>query len=603
MKKTFFLYFFGLLSLVCSPLKPASAQTPIDTEGENVLVHCDRNFYISGQVMWFKIYVTGPHSYQLQSLSKTAYAELTGPDGNAVLQAKIELLNGLGAGSFLLPANAKSGNYEFRVYTNRMKNLPSTVFTKSISLVNTLRTFDSTAFVFIEKDSEKRIQSGNIPTTISNSKKTDSRPNIPFPIKIITDKESYGPRSIVNLAVQPENKEDVFSANISVAVYKANVLTAPEGSLNNGHAGTTYAQPVMQDGQAFLPEMNGFVIVARVRDLSGKPVSNVPLNLSLSGKLAVVRWGESDEKGFVYFNFKNVYGSQQILVSTSPEYEGKVQIEVLKSFTRPQKTEPLPRATFRNSFLEIVEEMHNNLQVSKTFYPSETDQFLPQNRDSISFYGKPFKTYLLDDYKRFVTMEEVLREYVQEVSVRIRNNNYFILVLSKQLVDLSRYLQVEKMMDNAGPLVLIDGLPATPNKLMKYDPLKVRKLEVFADRYYLGQNIYDGILSFTTYNGNFESLTFEKDALLVEDIGWQYTRKFFMPDYTRTTVKNNRIPDFRELLYWEPQINTRLETPAKISFFTGDLTGEFLVEIHGLTTDGRIIHEIIPLEVKESNRQ
>lgn len=596
--KLFFIYFLGFLSITAGLPNPAVSQSVIDMEGENVLVHCDRNFYISGQTMWFKIYVTEKNSYKLQSLSKTAYAELIGPDGKAVLQAKIELHDGVGAGSFILPNAAKSGNYELRAYTNRMKNHPSTVFKKAITLINTQHNFDTASLVFTGKDSEKDLQPAANSGKILTSQKTDNRPYILFPIKIGTDKQSYGPRSIVNLEIQPANQEKDFTANVSVSVYKANALTAPEKTLTVPNSGTYSAESSIQDGQAFLPEMNGFVVIARVRDLAGKPVANVPLNLSLAGKLAQFRWGESDEKGLVYVNFKNVYGPQQILVRVSHEYVGKVQIDLLKSFPQPQKTEPLPKAAFKNSYLEIVEEMHNNLQVSKTFYDGESIPFLVQNRDSISFYGKAHHTYLLDNYKRFVTMEEVLREYVQEVSVRIRNGNYSILMLSKQLVELSRYLRVDKMMDNFHPLVLIDGIPVTPNKLMKYDPLKVRKLEVYGERYYVGQNIYDGILSFTTFTGNFEDLSLEKDDLVADEQGWQYTRTFFMPDYKNLQLKNNRLPDFRELLYWEPQIKLQAENPSKLSFFTGDLKGEFLVEVHGITTDGRIIHEVKSLEVK-----
>ena len=37
--------------------------------------------------------------------------------------------------------------------------------------------------------------------------------------------------------------------------------------------------------------------------------------------------------------------------------------------------------------------------------------------DTLAFYYEPYKTYLLDNYTRFTTMEEVLREYVVEVNV------------------------------------------------------------------------------------------------------------------------------------------------------------------------------------------
>ena len=36
----------------------------------------------------------------------------------------------------------------------------------------------------------------------------------------------------------------------------------------------------------------------------------------------------------------------------------------------------------------------------------------------------PYKTYLLDNYTRFTTMEEVMREYVLEVNVSKKGKTY-----------------------------------------------------------------------------------------------------------------------------------------------------------------------------------
>ena len=599
MIKAFFTYFLLLLSHVASSDIYTDGKISLGIEEENVIAYCDNNFYICGQIIWFKIYVTEPHSYKLQSLSRTGYAELTGPDGMTVLQAKIELQNGMGAGSFLIPENAKSGNYEFRAYTNRMKMNPSSIFKKSITIANTLQTFDTTAFLFHKTDSLTTTQEIKAPITFNHPGKPHVSSSGEFPLNIRTDKKIFQPRSMVNLEVQSANQEEDITANFSVAVYKLNELTAPDGFLMNSRTISSSPQEFLQDGQVFLPEMDGFVIVAGVKDVAGNPVSKVPLIVSLTGKLADVRYGISDEKGFAYFNFKHVYGPQQILIKTAPDYVNPIRIEILKSFIRPQKTVPLPGANFKEEFLEIVEEMHNHLEVTKAFYANDRNQFLPENKDSISFYGKADAVYLLEDFKRFVTMEEVLREYVQEVSVRIRNKEYFILVWNKQLSDLNRHMNVNPFMRNFPPLILIDGVPVTANELMKYDPLKVRKLEVLGETYFLGERTYDGILSFTTYEGSFPELELKNNELLWDEPGWQFKRKFFVPDYSDAEVKNNRKPDFRELLYWDPQRKTGKESPAKMSFYTGDLTGEFIVEVHGITTDGRRIHEISMIEVKE----
>lgn len=599
MIKAFFTYLLLLLSHVASSDSYPNGKIPLDIEEENVIAHCDNNFYICGQIIWFKLYVTEPQSYKLQSLSKTGYAELTGPDGMTVLQAKIELQNGMGAGSFLIPENAKSGNYELRAYTNRMKMNPSSIFKKSITIANTHQTFDTTAFLFLKTDSLSTTNETKVPLTFNNSIKPNINSSGEFPLNLRTDKNFYRPRSLVNLEVQSAKQEEDITANFSVAVYKLNELTAPEGFLMNSRTITSSPQEFLQDGQVFLPEMDGFVMVAGVKDEAGNPVSKVPLIISLTGKLADVRYGISDEKGFAYFNFKHVYGPQQILIKTAPDYIKPVRVEILKSFMRPQKTVPLPVANFKEAFLEIVEEMHNHLEVTKAFYSKDRDQFLPENKDSISFYGKADAVYLLEDFKRFVTMEEVLREYVQEVSIRIRNKEYFILIWNKQLSDLNRHMNVNPFMKSFPPLILIDGVPVTANELMKYDPLKIRKLEVLGETYFLGQRTYDGILSFTTYEGSFPELELRNNELISDEPGWQFKRKFFVPDYNDAEVRNNRKADFRELLYWNPQIKTGKDSPARISFYTGDLTGEFIVEVHGITSDGRIIHEISKMEVKE----
>ena len=53
------------------------------------------------------------------------------------------------------------------------------------------------------------------------------------------------------------------------------------------------------------------------------------------------------------------------------------------------------------------------------------------------------------------------------------------------------------------PLILLDGIPVFDvDKIIAYDPLKVRKLEVVAARYYRGPINAYRIVSLTTYSGD-----------------------------------------------------------------------------------------------------
>ncbi len=57
------------------------------------------------------------------------------------------------------------------------------------------------------------------------------------------------------------------------------------------------------------------------------------------------------------------------------------------------------------------------LQVQNQYLGNRLNEFRNPDIDTLPFYVKPDVSYLLDDYVRFTTMEEVLREYVAPVTL------------------------------------------------------------------------------------------------------------------------------------------------------------------------------------------
>ncbi|HEX4851801.1 MAG TPA: hypothetical protein VFV08_13385, partial [Puia sp.] len=104
---------------------------------EKIYVHVDKSFYVPGEIIWFKVYCVDGYANKPLNLSKVAYVEVLSSDQKPLLQAKIDMKNGSGNGSFLIPYTANSGNYQFRAYTSWMKNYPPEFFfEKTISIVN-----------------------------------------------------------------------------------------------------------------------------------------------------------------------------------------------------------------------------------------------------------------------------------------------------------------------------------------------------------------------------------------------------------------------------------------------------------------------------------
>jgi hypothetical protein len=175
--------------------------------------------------------------------------------------------------------------------------------------------------------------------------------------------------------------------------------------------------------------------------------------------------------------------------------------------------------------------------------------------------------------------------------VRIRKDGFHF-----QVVD-----NINKRVLTEQPMVLLDGVPVfNINKMMAMDPLKIKKLEVIDSRYFHGPALYDGLVSFTTYKGDLEGFPLDPRVLVQQYEGLQYQREFYAPRYDTPQQKLSRLPDMRNLLYWNPQITTAGTDASKLDFFTGDQAGRYLVVVQGLANTGAAGSTSFIFEVKQA---
>jgi hypothetical protein len=102
---------------------------------EKAYIHSDKTYYAAGEDIWFKAYLVNAQTGLRISTSKVLYVELISPVAKVLYREVIALQNGLGEGDFSLPANAASGNYRIRAYTNWMQNFGDLfIFEKTIQV-------------------------------------------------------------------------------------------------------------------------------------------------------------------------------------------------------------------------------------------------------------------------------------------------------------------------------------------------------------------------------------------------------------------------------------------------------------------------------------
>jgi len=755
---------------------------------EKLYAHTDKNYYVAGEICWFKIYNVDAYFNKPLGISKLAYVEMLDKNKKPVLQAKVPLKDGDGSGSLQLPVSLISGKYTLRAYTRWMKNFsPAYFFEKPITVINTRKIYEAdtlrqksrydiqffpeggnlvnglqskvafrvvdqygkgkycTGLIIDQKaDTAARFASlkfgmGNflftpleghtykaivilpdsarveqslpaaynngfvmqlarteknqvkiaVQSNAGNSSGTElylfvhtrgvvktvqgtvlkngyaeffvdadlpgdgisqftifnaarqpvcerlffKRPSKRLELSAATDIAEYDTRKKVTVKVASASQDGKPApANMSVAVYRVDSLTDPDetdicnylwlssdlvGNIESpGYYFTQQTaaadsaldnlmltqgwrrfrwEDILQNKKPvfeFAPEYKGHIIKGKVvNNADGQPVREIESYLSAAGTRSQVRGTFSNDSGLVKFEMDGFYGNGEIIVQTAGKDNGSRHIELSSPFSDKYSGNPLPAFSLPEKNAGQVFDRHVSVQVQNTYNGSQLNHVLAPDVDTTPFYSKADNVYMLDDYVRFTTVEEILREYVPDVNVRRRNGKFYLPVFDN----------VRKDFFTVDPLILLDGIPVLdPDKIMSYDPLKIKKLEVVARLYYYGSMFFGGIINFVTYHGDLPGYELDPYATVIDYDMLQMKREFFSPVYETQEQAGSRLPDFRSLLYWSPSVKTSQEGKQQLVFYTSDLPGTFAAVLQGITTDGHAGSKTIYFQVRDN---
>ena len=438
-------------------------------------------------------------------------------------------------------------------------------------------------------------------------------PSAPLPITVQATQQQFQTRSRVKVEI---GTPDSDFANLSMAVYKSpsyfgsvqdNIyswfwLHSDLRGIVEDPASYFVAGPTQQEAldnlmlthgwrninaskkdqkplMRFLPEIQGHIVEGKLTSqVSGKPMAEIDTYLSIPGTITRLYTSTSDSAGLLRYVLPDYYGAGELIVQTDYRMDSTYKIEIRSPFFDRYAPIALPPFRLENPMEEDIRRGAWQVQVSNGFDADKLRRFYEQPMDTSSFYGKPDNIYLLDDYKRFTTMEEVLREYVPTVLVRRRDG-------SRQVEMVNNY----KKEVFQQPLLLLDGLAVfSSEQLLRYDPLKVRKLELINNRYIYGASLFTGIASFTTYKGDLEGFTPDPRAVVLDYEGLQLQRQYYSPVYETEIQRTSRIPDYRTVLDWNPVIRTGKDGKSFLEFYTSDIPGNYILVVEGMGADGRV---------------
>jgi hypothetical protein len=533
------------------------AQKPGPLPEESLMLHLNTTFFLTGETLHFKIYCLDKNSSgKISQLSSVAYVELVGEDQQPLTQMKVRLEKGVGHGDFFFPGNIPSGNYMLIAYTKWMRNFDEKLFFHTtITVINPLirpPVSDTSARVAVEGLREPQAHHDGL--------------------LLQTDKESYGIRERVSIKLANDTDVTMFlSANVRLLEPEINsAFSLGEFVTNNN------GQPGLKEIR-FLPEIRSELISGILKDkINGKPLAGALVSLSSPSQNFEFIMSTTDSIGRYYFNSRNI-GSDYILLHPHSAPQGVI-IEPDAEFLGKYISFTPPKLRIDSSMKKMINRRHVSLQVENAFYNAKKDSLAPMQKNG-RFFGKPDKSYNLDDFTRFPSMEDVFREIIPQVVVKIRDGNFFLVMISG----------VNSYRFQNPPLVLVDGIPIdNTNAFMKYDPSLIKTISLITRRYYYGGLETEGIISVETFDGDAKNLPLG-DLVRVKYTRPEAEKIYYFADYENNQTLT-RIPDFRTQLYWNPSVEVNASSTTTLNFFTGDLPGTYVAEIVGFTSTGKQIY-------------
>ena len=119
-------------------------------------------------------------------------------------------------------------------------------------------------------------------------------------------------------------------------------------------------------------------------------------------------------------------------------------------------------------------------------------------------------------------------------------------------------------------------------------PKRIKRVDVLNEIYIIGNTTYGGILSVITRKGDLAGIDLPENSFFFDYTSFMPQEKLVFPRYENQDFDSEN-PDYRNCLYWSPEIGIDPGQDVELDFFTSDSHGEYMVLIRGVDKDGTIL--------------
>ncbi len=512
-------------------------QENLNLKQETIEFDFPKSIFFSGEKLWISLEVS---TIGTSTGSQIAYVELLNREGESVALGKFQLDDGKAINFLQIPDNLVSDNYLLRAFTRVSPYLDLDKGLRQ-SLVTIISPRNPPRIVEKREPIEIDFYSG---FELINPKGTSDE----FKLELDALKGEFvsASVSVVNPFLEPH--ENLISSEI----YKG------------------------LEPRALVPELFGHLVEGYVNPSA---VDTTQLYfLSVHGDKSALFTDRPDKNGALFFDTGGIKEWDFIIAQTNGN-ESLIDFSIVS---------PSPKTTFSEDFEipELVFSPEDKSFLEKLLKAGQIESYFLQEFEQkeipiVTGFVED-QTYFLDDYTRFEDVETVIKEYVPEIGVKTVEKRKEFRVLDK----------VKNRVFDSNPLMLIDAMPVfDSDKLSKFDPTEFEKLEILTRSFYLNEEAFSGVMSFTSFENDFADYPIPSNGIYLDYPGIAQRVTVFPGLFSQS--EEERIPELRTIHYWSETEGDFVQDEISVPLISSDFPMEIRVKIRNENGELETLHQRI----------
>jgi hypothetical protein len=325
---------------------------------------------------------------------------------------------------------------------------------------------------------------------------------------------------------------------------------------------------------------------------SNSPIKDSVIYCSVIGQVPQFYASKTDDEGRFYFQIRSFYGESDIIlkVANIDENESNLKYKLNRNIINVQQFGFDAEISVNSDKLqEYINHKKQNDLISRVYNPNSIQNTrLNEFKSTTGFFPNYSDSKDLMEYEYIENFKQLSRELLPGLA--LKKNQGSDRIYLREIDDSGRNSFIGRF--ESEPLILMDGLPIFDNsKLMNYNTSKIKLFSLINKKYFINGVFHDGIVEIGTRDSDFykqhktNHFWFKMQGLF-QETGKRKGQRI----YTEQDEKD-KIPDFRDVLYWNSDLLLSSDKENRINFSTSDDTGEFLIDIQGVDKNGNFIRK------------